>query len=347
MSVFKPQLLPNNEAGTTMEWDTLLTNVPDWLFSEKLDGARVEIPHSGPVLGRSLKPIPNVFIQEMADQIRSVITIPTDFVLEAEFFAYGMTFSEIMHFFKTEDIQSDKTIKKYLKDTSGYPGRDSDWLTTWHPELKFYAFDLVNTKNPNESKWQRVLNLRGICDAYGKCVENGILKFIPQWTFDDIDQVYQAYDQSILHGNEGLVCIKKTATYKYGRHTLKSNLAYKIKEDNLEFDGKILDVVEGTMAKEGTEKTINELGRSVTSKLQEDREPSGLAKGFEVLMEDGNTLIVSLKDFDHSDRRYLLSSEGKAQYVGKWIKFTGMAPVKAGGCPRHAHFTKGNIRDDK
>jgi hypothetical protein len=53
-----------------------------------------------------------------------------------------------------------------------------------------------------------------------------------------------------------------------GRHSLNSGMAYKIKEDNLQFDGVILSLEEGTEVIEGVDKKINELGRSVTSKLE-------------------------------------------------------------------------------
>jgi hypothetical protein len=52
-----------------------------------------------------------------------------------------------------------------------------------------------------------------------------------------------------------------------GRHSLNSGMAYKIKEDNLQFDGDSV-VEEGTEVIEGVDKKINELGRSVTSKLK-------------------------------------------------------------------------------
>jgi hypothetical protein len=46
-----------------------------------------------------------------------------------------------------------------------------------------------------------------------------------------------------------------------GRHSLNSGMAYKIKEDNLQFDGVILSLEEGTEVIEGVDKKINELGR--------------------------------------------------------------------------------------
>jgi hypothetical protein len=68
----------------------------------------------------------------------------------------------------------------------------------------------------------------------------------------------------------------------------------------------ILSLEEGTEVIEGVDKKINELGRSVTSKLKRTPYPSGLCKGFKVLMDDGNELTVSLKDYPHPERRAML-----------------------------------------
>lgn len=37
-----------------------------------------------------------------------------------------------------------------------------------------------------------------------------------------------------------------------------------MKEDKNEYDGEVLDILEGTAVKEGVARTTNELGRSVT-----------------------------------------------------------------------------------
>jgi hypothetical protein len=106
-----------------------------------------------------------------------------------------------------------------------------------------------------------------------------------------------------------------------GRHSLNSGMAYKIKEDNLQFDGVILSLEEGTEVIEGVDKKINELGRSVTSKLK-NTVPSGLCKGFKVLMDDGNELTVSLKDYPHPERRaaFTLLLILDRQYVSpEWV----------------------------
>jgi collagenase-like PrtC family protease len=85
--------------------------------------------------------------------------------------------------------------------------------------------------------------------------------------YTSIDEVFQAYDQAIISGYEGLVMMHKNSSYKMGRHSLNSGMAYKIKEDNLQFDG-VTVLEEGTEVIEGVDKKINELGRSVTSKLK-------------------------------------------------------------------------------
>jgi len=379
MNVFKPQLLPNNKAGVKVDWELAMPKVSDYLFSYKYDGARVEIFFKGVVKGRSLKPLASKHIKQMAKDFYETVPFHEDGVVEAEFYSPNMNFSEIMHFFKTEDVTSIKTETKYAKlwlktkegtveflngkeypagtysnsvdgnlTKWGFPGRTVKWLTTWHSCLKFYAFDYVQINNPEISKINRYMKLTAYLNHYKKNVNkiNYDMVLVIQSSLKHIDEVYQMYDQAALEKMEGLVAIHKQSSYKFGRHSLNSANAFKMKDDNLDFDGVIVDVEEATEAREGAEKTKNELGRSVTSKLKEDRIPSGMAKGFKVMMDDDNCLIVSLKGYDHSARRELL--QNKEEYIGQWIKFTGMAPTKEGGCPRHAHATAGFcFRDDK
>jgi hypothetical protein len=60
---FSPQLLPNNPAGITPDWEALLTPISDYMASDKADGGRVECGEDGSALGRSLKPIPSILKQ--------------------------------------------------------------------------------------------------------------------------------------------------------------------------------------------------------------------------------------------------------------------------------------------
>lgn len=361
MQNFKPQLLPNNPVGEAMDWETLLgDSIQDYMCSIKEDGIRSELQYDTPAKGRSLKDARSIHVQRMHKELQDA-TGMFGGILEAEFYSPTMTFSEIMHFYASTDVESEKSFKKHSLEwdkTEGgtttyakkqgntiiqqgweFPGRTPEWLCTWNDSLKFYVFDYY--LQDGISKLDRYLMSKELIED----AEYEHLKLIRQFQCPSLEHMYEAYDQAAMQKSEGLVLIHKDAPYKFGRHTLKSKMAFKVKDDNLEFDGKILSVVEGTIAREGAEKTVNELGRSKTSQLKEDRVPSGMAKGFEVLMEDGNILIVSLTGYNHDERRQLLYNH--ADYSNRWIKFTGMAPVKEGGCPRHAHFTKGDFRDEK
>lgn len=354
---FNPMLLPNELTGVAPDWDERIKNPTEWLYSHKLDGGRLELFGDGTVKGRSLKEIPSAHIQVMAEDISLLLQLPDSCIIEAELYSSEMNFAEIMHFFRSEDVTSTKSVTKYKKlweKTGGdpekgweFPGRDWQWLTTWHNDLKFYAFSFIDLDKPDQPFEERYLTLKGIIRDYDEknLGYHSELVCIPQETFTELDELFQAYDQAIISGAEGLVVIRKDTLYKMGRYTLGANTAFKIKDDAHEWDGMIMGIEEGTIARDGAEKTINELGRSKTSQLQEDRIPSGLAKGFRVKLEDGQILIVSLNGYDHDARRQLLLEE--PEHYGKWIKFKGMLPVKEGGVPRHAMFTRGNIRDDK
>lgn len=364
MEGFKPELLPNNPAGEDSAWEELLDPIEDYIFSVKDDGVRTEIFSDKRILGRSLKPLKSKKLIELAQEFVEIVGF--EGVMEAEFYSPNMTFPEIMHFAVTEDVSAPKKVKQYAnewaktnqgtstytayKTVDGvkeayevswkYPGRTPEWLCQWQDCLQFRIFNHLESMDDTRTKYERYQGLQAMADKFPEYV-----KVTRQEEYDHIDRVYQAYDQSILDGAEGLVVYRKDCQYKFGRHTLKSGKAYKIKEDNLEFDGVILDVEEATKVREGAEKTVNELGRSVTSKLKEDRLPAGYAKGFMTDLGDGRSLIVSLKGYTVEEKREVLIN--KDEYIGKSIRFTGMAPVKEGGVPRHAHFTKGNFRDDK
>jgi predicted RecB family endonuclease len=88
------------------------------------------------------------------------------------------------------------------------------------------------------------MNLQAIWDN-SRIIDdlNDIAVLVKQTQYTSIDEVFQAYDQAIISGYEGLVMMQNSS-YKMGRHSLNSGMAYKIKEDNLQFDGVILSLEE-------------------------------------------------------------------------------------------------------
>ena len=111
MNTYKPMLLPNNKAGVAPDWEKRIANPIEWLYSNKLDGARIELFCDGTVKGRSLKPIPSIHIQQMGkDIIDSIPSFMEGSIVECEFFSPEMTFPEIMHFFFRCQVPQDKRV---------------------------------------------------------------------------------------------------------------------------------------------------------------------------------------------------------------------------------------------
>ena len=362
---FNPNLIPNSDVSEPIDLKSIIgDNVNNYIISFKKDGCRVEFV-DGKILSRALKPVTSLWIQQryqkLADKCKEL-----GIILEGEFYAHGYRFNEIVRYFKTEDVTDPKHVKKLKaleisgKLSSEWPGRSAEWLSTYHEDLKIWPFDVYFVNYPEETYIERmqwlfshILFKDGLLYEFKDILEVGewynislplnenenltLTGSITTW-----EVLSNLYEKALNIGYEGLVIANKNRTYKFTRSTEKDNHLFKMKEDKNEYDGEILDILEGTIVKEGVERTVNELGRSVTSKLQENREPSGLAKGI-LTTYNGFELTVSLEGFDHDDLREFL--DNKQNYIGKWIKYTGMAPTK--NCPRHAHFSKGNFRDDK
>ena len=355
---FKPNLIPNSDVSDPIDIKSIVgDNVQDYIISFKKDGCRLEFVN-GEILTRALKPVTSLWIknrfQKLADKCKE-----EGIILEGEFYAHGYRFNEIVRYFKTEDVRDSKNVSKLLKQEQkgelevDWPGRSVAWLSTYHDELKLHPFDLYIVNLPELSYKERlswffshVLDPNGIFYEFRDIIEiknwfnitvSSLLKVIPNWEY-----VEKLYEQALEEGYEGLVLANSKRTYKFGRSTEKDNHLFKMKEDKNEYDGEVLDILEGTVVKEGVAKTINELGRSVTSKLQEDREPSGIAKGI-LTTYNGHELIVSFEGYSHDELREIL--ENKKDYIGKWFKYTGMKPTK--NCPRHSHCSRNPWRDSK
>ncbi len=361
MENFKPQLLPNNKKNIEPYWEERILNPLDWYWSVKHDGGRIGIVmETGMAISRSLKLIRSTKVQQLAMNFTAQCSHDEDSklikVIEAELYSPKMTFGEVMHFMNSEDVTSERTRKHlsiewnktdggtnfYLKMVKGvperqywnFPGRDVDWLCQWHDDLKFYIFDVYTGCDMVKEDRNELIQ-----EVFG--FHSGLHSIIEQHEFTELQEVFDAYERNVGYGEEGVVLINKYSEYKTGRLTLNSRMGYKMKNDNIEYVGEILDVEEGDKVKEGIATTINELGKSRTSKLKEDREPNGMAKGFLVLLEDGNTLTVSFSGYNHNEKAALLND--KENYIGRTIKFTAMEPTKAHGVPRSAFFIAGNF----
>jgi len=341
--MWRPYLIPNDK-GATVNWHERLEIPSDWLVLTKRDGARVEISKEW-VKGRSLKPIISKHILKMAKDLQR--NMNSNAVVEAEFYSHGMTFPEIIHFFKTEDVTSEKTKKKYRalwKRTQGmpskgwkFPGRSVEWLTSWHKSLHFRMFDTVNLENIYQEAHLRLARTT----TYATC-DN--CEFGPLQTFNSVDDILDFYEQVLADGYEGLVLMHKNGTYKLGKATLKEATIYKMKDDKNKYDGEIIELIQATVVNPMVPTTTNELGRTVTSKKQDDRIAIEAISGFRVRMDDGSEQKVSLRGWDDGAKAKAWKA-GMDYYRETWIIFSGMPPVKEGGAIRSPQFY--SFRDAK
>lgn len=346
---FKPNLIPNNLKSQETDFDKLIKKnggYGKYIILPKKDGCRLEIM-GGKVLSRAMKePGSKLVIKRFRPfaELCEMINI----AVEGEFYMHGQKFNSIFRFFSKSDVttpeyrnQLEKEQKKNPeKFSNDYDGLEIDFLTTFHEDLKFYLFDGIVLDRPDLIGFEeRMVEIMKRLNDFSQ--EKYSLQFVdypelhsPSDLTWDIEALQGIYEFTLNYGFEGLVLIHKDHKYKFGRNSLNEGTLLKMKEDSLEYDGIIIDVLEGTNVKDGVEKTVDNLGYSETSKKKGDRESSGIAKGFLVEFEGKGTFIVGLQGFDNESKKDLLSF--KDQYIGKHFKYTGMKPVK--DYPRHAFF---------
>tara|TARA_R110000851_G_scaffold97156_2_gene210669 strand:+ start:3116 stop:4234 length:1119 start_codon:yes stop_codon:yes gene_type:complete len=366
---FKPNLIdnvPKDGSFTNKDMEDIITShggIENYIAFPKKDGCRLELGLGPRVLSRSLKEPGSELVKTRFTKLNQ-ICLDLNMIIEGEFYMHGEAFNHINRFFAKSDV----TTPEYLKELTNmkekkpeafyekFRGKDIPFLTTFHEELKFWAFDFIITDRPDllgfEERWDeacRRLLIEALNSFSGKTPEESLIKFFgfhsvvmpTQLEISSFISLDSMYKDVLSYGYEGLVLVHKQHEYKYGRSRLKAGTIFKMKEDKEEYDGVVLDVAEATEVKEGIEKTVNELGRSVTSKKKDDRVPSGLAKGFVVEFEGKGTFPVGLSGFDNEAKKELL--DNKESYIGRHFRYTGMKPVK--DFPRHAYFD--TWRDEK
>lgn len=347
MATFKPNLIPNNPKDDSFDLDkTILKNggYDKYLIMLKKDGCRLLIQGDS-ILTRSLKAPSSQLVLERFSPLMEICK-KENILIEGEFYSHGMKFNAIFRFFSKSDVTTEKYKKELekaqLKDPSKfekeYDGHSIEFLTTFHDSLKFWLFDGIVLDRPDLVGFQeRMEEILLRLEKYSSETES--IAFLNAQVMKSKEKLEGYYDMALNLGYEGLVLIHKDHKYKYGRNSLNEGTLLKMKDDALEYDGVIIDIVEATSVLEGTERTINELGRSVTSKKKGDREASGIAKGFITSFVDETgqslgTFTVCLKGFDNDQRRDLFANKGN--FIGRHFKYTAMKPVK--DFPRHSYF---------
>lgn len=350
LKTFKPNLIPNNPKDGSVDLDKIIQKnggYNQYLISRKKDGCRLHLIESK-VLTRALKvPGSKLVVERFQELSKELHKIGV--AVDGEFYMHGLKFNAIFRFFSKSDVEDPKYREELLrafykspdKFFNEYDGLTVEFLTRFNKDLKLHIFDGIILDRPDIVGFSnRILEIRRRL----KTLPIHLLDFVEIAKFDYPDskeELEDLYEEALELGYEGLVLTHKNHEYKFGRNTLNQGTLLKMKDDALEYDGIVLDVLEATSIKEGVERTTNELGRSVTSKKKDDREFSGLAKGLLIQFESLGTFTVGLKGFSNEKKEELLSN--KKSYIGRHFKYKAMAPVK--DMPRHAYFD--TWRDEK
>lgn len=341
---FKPNLIPNNpKDGTfTKEVRDAVINknggASNYIAMYKKDGCRMQLGLSDEIYTRSLKKPKSKLVNERFAKLNQ-FCIDNKIAVDGEFYMHGLKLNQIVRFFTKTDVTCPKYKAQLEKEQqknpeafdAKYEGMSIAALTHFHEALRFFPFDGIVLDRPDLTRYED--RIREIKERLKHYVGSECFPVI--WsnleTIEDIDEMY---DNALKNGWEGLVLTCKDHEYKFGRNSLKQGTILKLKDDAREYDGVVIDVKESTKVKEDAEKTVNELGRSVTSKKKDDRIPSGMAKSFVIQYDENHTLDVCLKGFSHDELANIWNN--KDEYIGRHFKYTAMAPVKH--VPRHAFF---------
>lgn len=289
---FSPILAPN-EAPILEE-----INYP-LLASDKLDGIRC-LFYKGQILSRSLKAIVNKELKDKFEPIRKY-SEEMNLILDGEIYSPHLTFQQITSFVMTKNEVMD------IPD-----------------HLNFYCFDLIGNDNYTLDFRKRLTCVEMIGELFPK-----IMVVVKHQPVNNPQMIEFLFEDALQNGCEGLILRDPNGYYKFGRGTLKEGLIYKVKPYTT-FDAQITGVVQSTEVREGAEKTINELGRSVTSKKKDDRVAIEKASAFWVKYEDKDLKVVLAMTDEEKEEVW----KNRDTYIGRWIEYKGML-IGAKDVPRH------------
>jgi len=275
------------------------------LASMKLDGIRA-IFKDGELYSRSLKILPNIHLHTKFNNLKEY-SKRNNVILDGELYCTSVSFNELSGIIRSDD-------KELPYD------------------LEFWCFDCLSEENKyfgariKDYEWIRQEGLHPV-------------------TQKEVNSAYEVnacFEYALKQGFEGLILRNPTGYYKFGRCRSKANEMYKVKPF-ITYDSKIIGITQATEAREGSEKKINELGRSTTSQKKEDRIPVNKAAGF-IVNYKGKPLEVGLAKHTKEMREDIWKN--KDNYIGKVIEYRCMeVGMNVDGLPRHANFVR--YREDK
>lgn len=339
MKPFSPMLMCNEQP----DLDDI--NYP-LLSSTKLDGCRL-LAYKGQLVTRSLKQLQNKQLKSKFEPL-ALYSVEHNVIMDGEIYAEGIPFYMISSCFMTQDYTTKSAIKKWVKLCEDYE-MDITREEVLN-KLKFYMFDCVIDNNYNTPFTQRY-NFYSLNPVFCATFKN-LIKIVSQQIVNDADEVRSLFKSVLNRGYEGLILKDPNGRYKCGRTTLKGGLGYKCKP-YVTLDAQIIGVKQATKVDPSAPKTINELGRSVTSKKKGDRIPIERATEFTVIYEkECDGIFGKMGKTKHEVDVGIGGTEAerdeiwanKESYIGRWIEYIGLK-IGMKSVPRHCNMKR--FREDK
>lgn len=210
--------------------------------SPKLDGVRAIIKE-GKVLSRSLKPIPNKFVQAQ-------FGIP-----ELE----GLDGELIIGYATDKDV--------YRKTVSGVMTEEGE------PEVWFHIFDRWNSKTE-----EYIGRMSEVCKQ-ADSADDSLFTIVPSKLVDNKEQLLDYETQVLAMGFEGVILRSVSSPYKFGRSTVKEQTLLKLKRFK-DSEAEILDFVE--LLQNNNEAKTDELGHTKRSSHKANKVPKAMLGALKV-----------------------------------------------------------------
>ena len=250
------------------------------LASQKLDGIRAMV-QGGRLLSRTLKEIPNKFIQELYSN--APLNLDGELIVGDPCApdAYRKTVSLIM--------SDDKPLDWFKGET-----------------VKYYVFDIFAEEKFDE----RRLIAATLASRTPHC------EWVVQHRVDNLEMLDQFESDMLGKGAEGVMLRRYDAPYKEGRSTENEGYLVKVKRF---VDSEAIVLGSFEEMHNDNEKEVNELGRTKRSSKQEGLVPSGVLGGVTVCDLTSQVEFNIGSGFDAAEKKALW--EDRANLPGRIVKY--------------------------
>lgn len=268
------------------------------LASPKLDGLR-GLVQDGKLLSRSLKLIPNKFVQTLFGHA-----------------AYNGLDGELI-------FGPPNAPDVYRRSSSAIMGHAGS------PFVTFWVFDRHDM--PSASYNMRREEAKIVVDRF-QVKEGGMIRMLEQKQIHDLEQLRQYEDACLERGFEGLILRDPESFYKYGRSSTKEGILLKLKRFS-DGEAEVIDFEE--QMHNTNEATTNELGRTKRSSAKAGLRGKDTLGALVCRCLESGVMFRIGTGMDDAERQHVWDNIPK--FKGKIVKYKSFK-IGVKDAPRHPVF---------